>query len=99
VEVDSPKINNYTIIQENYKNNLSLAAKNVRTIEPKRKVLSQVNNSVVEDYERAISYNIMNAHKTIQEVEKDCEKKLVDEKRKYREKEKENRVKLKEITY
>jgi hypothetical protein len=55
------------------------------------------NNSMIEDFERAISYNIINTHKTIQQVEKDCEKRIFNEKSKCKEKEYYNKSRIKQL--
>ena len=51
----------------------------------------------MEDLERAISYNIIHAHETIQRVERDCEERIKQEKHRYREKVHENRHNIKSL--
>eukprot|EP00347_Sterkiella_histriomuscorum_P005050 403358092 len=50
-----------------------------------------------DEMERALSYNIMKAHKTIQQVEQECEQKLIEEKKRFKEKENDNKQKMKQL--
>ena len=50
-----------------------------------------------EEYENAISFNIIKTHQTIQRVEKDFEEKLRHEKSRYRDKEIDNKQTIKAL--
>jgi len=50
-----------------------------------------------EEIERAISYNIIQTHKTIQRMEEECEGRLRKEKSRHREKEHNNKHTIKSL--
>ncbi|CDW74649.1 UNKNOWN [Stylonychia lemnae] len=54
-------------------------------------------NNRYDELERALSYNILKTHKTIQQVEKECEIRILQEKQRFKDKENDNKMKIKQL--
>ena len=66
-------------------------------VQDKKRTIGSAAPKNYEDLERAISYNIIQTHQTIQRVEMECEMKLKEEKTRYREKEQDNKHTIKSL--